>query len=269
MIPGRNRGFREPANHPGHAVSLPLSPNDWQGAEIAAIERASSNILKVAIRPDVMVPFRAGQHIDVRLTAEDGYQASRSYSISAAPGQGDTYDLLIERLVDGEVSGFFHEAAEPGARLEIKGPIGGHFVWASPQSGSILLVAGGSGIAPILSMVRHRNKSETSAKIRLVYATRFAHELVALDELLEASSMDQQFQLRIFLSRETETSPHWRNERISHSALAEFVTQPDAAPEVAFVCGSNSFAEAAIEALVKAGLPKEILRVERFGDAIT
>lgn len=171
-------------------------PNDWQGAEIIAIERASSNIVKVSIQPDIYVPFRAGQHIDVRLTAEDGYQASRSYSIASAPGQGQTYDLLIERLLDGEVSGFFHDAAEPGSRMDLKGPVGGHFVWDSPRKGSILLVAGGSGIAPILSMIRHRNLSEKLAPVSLVYAARFAHELVALEELLTASTMDDKFQFR-------------------------------------------------------------------------
>lgn len=170
-------------------------PNDWQGAEIIAIERASSNIVKVSIQPDIYVPFRAGQHIDVRLTAEDGYQASRSYSIASAPGQGQTYDLLIERLLDGEVSGFFHDAAEPGSRMDLKGPVGGHFVWDSPRKGSILLVAGGSGIAPILSMIRHRNLSEKLAPVSLVYAARFAHELVALEELLTASTMDDKFQI--------------------------------------------------------------------------
>ena len=249
-------------------MSQSPGPNDWQEATVVALNPASENILQVTIRPEIWLPFRAGQHIDVRLTAEDGYQASRSYSIASAPDRGQFYDLLIERLPDGEVSGFFHEAAEPGANLEIKGPVGGHFVWEDTADGAILAIAGGSGLAPILSMIRHRRAAASRVSMHLVYATRFAAQLVALEELRSCREGDPAFGFDVFLSREAAQSPQWHNSRISPDSLAEIVERLPTRPALVYICGSNQFAEVAISALTSAGVPTGIILVERFGGAV-
>lgn len=248
------------SNNPG--------PNDWQNAEIVALSRASDNVRQVTVRPDIWVPFKAGQHIDIRLTADDGYQASRSYSIASPPHREGTYDLLIERLPDGEVSGFIHEGAETGAQIEIKGPIGGHFVWETPQYGAVLMLAGGSGIAPILSMIRHRCALADPSPVGLIYATRHAAQLVAHRELLSSSEHDPNFAFQVFLSREIETSEHWRNQRLDAVSLTKFIESLSHPVEAVFVCGSNDFAEAATAGIVDAGVAPQLIRTERFGGAV-
>ena len=242
-------------------------PNEWQKAEIVGLGHASANIRLVKVRPQVWVPFKAGQHIDIRLTAEDGYQASRSYSVASPPHSDATYDLLIDRLTGGEVSGFFHDHAETGAEVEVKGPIGGHFVWQDRVKGSILLVAGGSGIAPILSMIRHRIFAAKTVPIGLIYATRRAADIVSLDELRSVSEMDPLFSLEIVLSSEAQMSPNWRNGRVDQLSLARFLTGEHGLPETVYVCGSNRFAEAVVSALIALGVSPHTIRTERFGGA--
>ena len=249
-------------------MSTVPGPNDWQKAEVIALEPASANILQVTVRPDVWVPFKVGQHLDIRLTAEDGYQASRSYSVASPPEQVGAYDLLIEQLPDGEVSGYFHEGAEVGIHVDIKGPVGGHFVWESPCDGSVLMIAGGSGIAPILSMIRHRCTLADPSPLGLVYATRHAAQLVALPELRSSSETDPDFWFDVFLSRETQTSQHWRNQRIDAEALEQFLNTMPRPVEIVYVCGSNGFAETATAGLVAAGIEPNIIKTERFGGAV-
>lgn len=244
-------------------------PNDWQGAEIVGIEAASDNIRKILVRTDIAVAYRPGQHIDVRLTADDGYQASRSYSVAEALPTGTDLELLVERLPDGEVSGYFHDHAEVGARIEVKGPIGGHFVWDAPGSGAVLCVAGGSGIAPILAMIRHRNRSRSDVPVGLIYAARHASNLVALDELKQAAQADPLFALGIYLSREVAASPDWSNGRVDNDALFSFMRAIPAAPAIVYICGSNGFVETMSTALIVIGVPTHIIRTERFGDAVT
>ena len=247
-------------------TNLP-GPNEWQRAKIIFLDYASHNIRLVKIRPDVWVPFKSGQHIDVRLTAEDGYQASRSYSVASPPHSDTAYDLLIDRLPEGEVSGFFHDHAEIGTEIEIKGPVGGHFVWQSPTKGSILMVAGGAGIAPVLSMVRHRMFAAAKVPVGLIYATRRAKDIVAFDELRTLDEADRMFSLEISLSREEQSSPYWRNGRVDGSSLMRFLMGDRGAPEIIYICGSNRFAEAVVSALTANGVSPHAIRTERFGGA--
>lgn len=243
-------------------------PNDWRKAEISGLQRASDNIRLVTIRPLLWTPFRAGQHIDVRLTAEDGYQASRSYSIASSPLHEGSYELLIARLPDGEVSGYFHDGAEVGAEVEIKGPIGGHFVWEESARSPIVMMAGGSGIAPLLSMIRYRSESFHQGPLHLVYVARYAGDLIAFDELQMLSETGRGFSFDIFLSREKTSSPAWRNGRIDSQSLARSLGAISTPPEHAYVCGSDGFAEAAISALITAGVSPNAIRAERFGGAV-
>ena len=128
----------------------------WQEAKIAAIMPDTPRVKSFLLAPSAPFPFRAGQHVDVRLTAPDGYQAERSYSIASAPEETAAIELAIERLDDGEVSPFFHDIAEVGDAIELRGPIGGHFVWDVVDGGPLLLLGGGSGVVPLMSMLRHR-----------------------------------------------------------------------------------------------------------------
>src|SRR6478752_1311587 len=140
----------------------------WQEAKIAAIMPDTPRVKSFLLAPSAPFPFRAGQHVDVRLTAPDGYQAQRSYSIASAPGANGTIELAVERLDDGEVSPFFHEVAMAGDEIELRGPIGGHFVWTAEQGGPVLLIGGGSGVVPLMSMIRHRHLTASPAPMLLL-----------------------------------------------------------------------------------------------------
>jgi len=128
----------------------------WQEATINAVTPDTPRVKRFLLAPSAPFPFRAGQHVDVRLTAPDGYRAERSYSIASAPEDTARIELAIERLDDGEVSPFFHDVAEIGDAIELRGPIGGHFVWDVNDGGPLLLLGGGSGVVPLMSMLRHR-----------------------------------------------------------------------------------------------------------------
>jgi ferredoxin-NADP reductase len=146
------------------------APARWQQAIIERIEPQTPRVISVFLRSGLQSQA-AGQHVDVRLTAPDGYQAERSYSIASAPAIGGI-ELAIERLEDGEVSLFFHEVARPGDAIEIRGPIGGHFVWRAQDGGPILLIAGGSGVVPLMAMVREWSVTQSKTPVLLVYSAR-------------------------------------------------------------------------------------------------
>src|SRR5260221_1635811 len=143
----------------------------WQEAKVSKIVGQTPAVKGFSLRPPTWGPFLAGQHVDVRLTAPDGYQAQRSYSIGSAPEDADI-ELVIERLASGEVSPFFHEAVVVGDAIEMRGPIGGHFVWRADDGGPLLLVGGGSGVVPLMSILRHRANRATDVPTTLVYSVR-------------------------------------------------------------------------------------------------
>src|SRR5918998_4836606 len=139
----------------------------WQEAVIERIEAQTGRVKSFFLRPQKWRLFRAGQHLDIRLTAPDGYQVQRSYSVASAPGLQGLYELVVERLEDGEVSPFFHDVAEAGDAIEIRGPFGGHFVWRPEDGGPLLLIGGGSGVAPPLSILRHRAAGGSAVSVVL------------------------------------------------------------------------------------------------------
>ena len=216
------------------AKSLVLDPPEWPG-------------------------HRAGQHVDVRLTAEDGYQAQRSYSIASAP-EDEHLVLTIERLDDGEVSPYLTDELRPGDELELRGPIGGYFVWDEPLGGPLLLLAGGSGIVPLRAMVRHRSAVGSDVPVRLLYSARSLGEVIYRDELSRLDDVDVRFTLT------REAPPGWRGyrRRIDTELLAEITWPPDAHPLV-YVCGPTAFVETAANALVELGHEAARIRTERFG----
>ena len=200
----------------------------------------------------------AGQHVDVRLTAEDGYQAQRSYSIASAP-EDEHLVLTVERLDDGEVSPYLVDELRPGDELELRGPIGGYFVWESSTGGPLLLVAGGSGVVPFRSMLRHRAAAGSSAPTRLLYSARSLDEVIYWNEW-EGLSAD----VRFTLTREQPEGWTGYARRIDSELLAEVAWPPEERPRI-YVCGPTTFVEVAAESLVALGHDPSRIKTERFG----
>jgi ferredoxin-NADP reductase len=202
---------------------------------------------------------RAGQHVDVRLTAEDGYQAQRSYSI-ATPADAERIELTIEVLPDGEVSGYLGEELREGDELELRGPIGGWFAWGPEDGGPLLLVGGGSGVVPLAAMLRERARAASDVPARLLLSARTEADVFYRDELERLAGDD----LVVTLTRER--SPAWAGRRGRVDlALLDGVAFPAAERPRAFVCGPTAFVEAVADALVDLGHAPELVRTERFG----
>jgi ferredoxin-NADP reductase len=221
-------------------------------------ETARVRTLELAV-PD-WPDHRAGQHLDVRLTAEDGYQAQRSYSIASAPGERPA--ITVERLEDGEVSPYLVDEVREGDRFEVRGPIGGYFVWDASEAGPVLLVAGGSGVVPLMAMARHRAREGGQAPMRLLYSSRTLEDVIYREEL-DALAGDG-FDVVHTLTREH--PPGWTGyaRRIDPELLGEVAWPASDEPRV-YVCGSTRFVDAAADGLVGLGYDPGWIRTERFG----
>jgi ferredoxin-NADP reductase len=209
---------------------------------------------------------RAGQHVDVRLTAEDGYRAERSYSIASPPESGDL-ELTVDRLEDGEVSPFLTEQLRAGDTVELRGPIGGHFVWsAAERRNPLLLLGGGSGVVPLMCILRHRKLTGSAVPTTLVYSSRTRADVIYHDELTALAHSDPRFTLLTTLTRDS--APGWSG-RVGRIDLHVIRTLLEGVSGEAdsFVSGPNGFVEAAAAFLVQAGQPPGAIRTERFGPA--
>jgi ferredoxin-NADP reductase len=204
---------------------------------------------------------RAGQHVDVRLTAEDGYQAQRSYSIGSAPEDGDVL-LTVEEIADGEVSPYLVEELRPGDGVELRGPIGGYFVWEAALGGPLLLLGGGSGVVPLRAMVRHRLASESDAPVRLLYSARALEDVIYRDELM--GTYDDQVDIRFTLTRSQPAGWRGYSGRVDAGLIEKFAWPASERPLV-YICGPNGFVEAAASALVALGHEPARVKTERFG----
>jgi len=202
---------------------------------------------------------RAGQHVDIRLTAEDGYQAERAYSIASAPGE--PLAITVERLDDGEVSPYLTEEAQPGDQLEVRGPIGGFFVWEPDSGGPLLLAAGGSGVVPLRAILRHRARTGSTVPVKLLYSSRSFQDVIYSSELdFPADGVEVIYTL-------TRSQPRaWKGyaRRVDEQMLAE-VAWPTADRPLAYVCGPTSFVESVAAGLVGLGYPAGRVKTERFG----
>ena len=205
---------------------------------------------------------RAGQHVDVRLTAPDGYRAQRSYSIASGPEDGHLA-LTVERLEDGEVSPYLVDVLRPGDELELRGPIGGYFVWETSQGGPLLLVAGGSGVVPLRSILRHRAATGSEVAVRLLYSSRSLEEVLYREELQRLAAADG-LELNFALTRQWPDGWEGHRGRIDRELLAEVAWTPQEQPLV-YVCGPSGFVEAAAGGLVENGHQPSRIRTERFG----
>jgi len=212
---------------------------------------------------------RAGQHVDVRLTAEDGYQAERSYSI-ASPPEDTRISLTVEELSDGEVSPYLAEVLHVGDTLELRGPIGGYFVWDTPAGGPLLLVGGGSGIVPLMAMLRHRSAAlgTTTARhglpARLLYSSRRWDEVIYRDELARLAEADPSLEVVHTLTREQPEGWTGFKRRIDRAMLEEIAWPPSEQPRV-FVCGPTPLVETVSATLVDLGHQPALVKTERFG----
>jgi ferredoxin-NADP reductase len=242
-------------------AALPRRLN-WQFARVVDVIEETPRCKSLLLEPPAWPGHGAGQHVDVRLTAEDGYQAQRSYSIASGPEDAELL-LTIERLDDGEVSPYLVDELRPGDELELRGPIGGYFVWERSSDGPLLLIAGGSGVVPFRAMLRHHVASGSDTAVRLLYSAR------SLDEVLyrqEFESVTSEHRIAVWLALTRAWPEGWEGHRgrISPELLREVSWPPDEHPLV-YICGPTGFVEAIAEQLVEDGNDPGRIRTERFG----
>jgi ferredoxin-NADP reductase len=223
---------------------------------VAETPRARTIVLDV----DGWTGHRAGQHVDLRLTAEDGYQAQRSYSIASAPEAG-ALELTVERIDDGEVSPYLVDELRAGDLFEVRGPIGGHFTWSADEGGPLLLLAGGSGLVPLMSMLRHRTARAAAVQVHVLVSARSAGDLLYADEL---AALEPRQGLRIAHTYTRQAPPGWTgwSSRIDAAMIADVTPCTGAR---AYFCGPTPFVERANDLLVATGHDPHQIRAERFG----
>ena len=239
-------------------------PLAWQIAKVTAIRAETPGVNSFTLGLPAWRPHRAGQHYDVRLTAADGYQAQRSYSIASPPSREGEVDLTIERIADGEVSPYFHDVVEVGDRVEVRGPIGGYFVWEPSLGGPLLLIAGGSGVVPLMAMLRERAVANPRPPTALLYSSRTFDDIIYREELDALAAADAGLRIIQTLTRSQPQGWTGRARRIDRAMLAEAIAAAGAQPLV-YVCGPTLLVEAAANGLVELGVPPARVRTERFG----
>jgi ferredoxin-NADP reductase len=231
----------------------------WQVATVTSVREETPRVRTLGFEVSDWPEHRAGQHVDIRLTAADGYRAERPYSLAAAPGEG--LAVTVERLEDGEVSPYLTDVVREGDSFEIRGPVGGYFVWQGDDPGPVLLAAGGSGVVPLRAMLRHRRRTGSRTPVKLLYSARSLDDVIYRDEL-----DDLRTDAEIVLTLTRERSPKWtgHSRRVDRELLDDVAWTPDANP-LAFVCGPTGFVEAVAAGLVELGYDPARVRTERFG----
>lgn len=248
---------------------------EWQIATIKAIKQETPNVKTYILDLRDWTPHRAGQHYDIRLTAPDGYQAQRSYSIASEPERTGEIDLTVEKLDDGEVSTYMNDVLVVGDQIEVRGPIGGYFVWEVRMGGPLLLVAGGSGIVPLMAMMRHRaaagarspdaeGSQNLKVPTRLLYSSRSPEDVIYFEELMRLRAECDG--LEIFHTFTRQHPPEWTGyaRRIDIQMLSE-VAGPLGKSALVYICGPTLLVEAVANGLVQIGLDPRQIKTERFG----
>lgn len=239
-------------------------PIEWQIATVTAIKPETAKVKSFSLALPNWAPHRAGQHYDIRLTAADGYQAQRSYSIASAPERAGQIDLSIERIEDGEVSSYLHDVLVPGDQVEVRGPVGGYFVWEAAQGGPLLLIGGGSGVVPLMAMLRHRKAAGATLPTRLLYSSRTFEDVIYREELDGLHAGRSGLEVIHTLTRSQPAGWAGYTRRIDQAMLSEVARPLGRSPQV-FICGPTLLVEAAANGLVQAGIKAERIRTERFG----
>jgi ferredoxin-NADP reductase len=231
----------------------------WQIATVESVNDETARVRTIVLDAPDWPGHRAGQHLDVRLTAEDGYRAERSYSIAYAPGE--PVAITVERLDDGEVSPYLTEELRASDLLELRGPVGGYFVWDAQNGGPLFLAAGGSGVVPLRAIIRHRRRTGSGAPVRMLYSSRSLDDVIYRSELAEPTEG-----VEVVHTLTRVQPPGWSGyaRRVDSDLLAEVAWPLDRDP-IAYICGPTSFVEAVASGLVELGYPQERVKTERFG----
>ncbi len=232
----------------------------WQLARVVEVRPETGQTKTIVLESPGWAEHRAGQHVDIRLTAEDGYQAQRSYSIASAP-EDEHLELTIEEIDDGEVSPYLTEELRAGDELELRGPIGGWFVWEGTESGPLLLLGGGSGVVPLRAMLRHREATANPTPARLVYSARSLQDVIYRDELHRAV---EGVEVRLALTRSWPEDFTGHRGRVDDALLDEMAWPPSDMPAV-YICGPNGFVEAISARMIARGHDPARIKTERFG----
>jgi ferredoxin-NADP reductase len=237
----------------------------WQIATVTAIRPETAHVKSFTLTLSDWVEHRAGQHYDVRLTAPDGYQAQRSYSVASEPARQSEIELTVERIDDGEVSSYMHDVLVPGDQIEVRGPIGGYFVWQAHLGGPLLLIAGGSGIVPLMAMLRHRAASGSDVRTRLLFSSRTLSDVIYADELAHLAAEDNG-KVEIIHTLTRAQPPDWSgySRRIDRQMLTEVAAPLGPVPKM-YVCGPTLLVESVANSLVEIGLDPAHIKTERFG----
>jgi glycine betaine catabolism B len=237
----------------------------WQTSRIVRIVQQTPRIKSFFFELPKRQPHQPGQHYDVRLTAPDGYQAMRSYSIASAPDEGRIVELAIDRLDNGEVSNFFHDVAEIGDDIDLRGPLGGHFIWRPQDGGPVLLIGGGSGVVPLVSMIRTWHVQNSEVPIALLLSVSTTQQAPYLDELLAIAADKAAFLFRLALTREAPRRELDYGRRIDSAMVTAMLRALPELPRGVFICGSNGFANKAADSVQAAGVASTKVRTERYG----
>ena len=242
-------------------------PLEWQIATVQAIRTETPEVKTLTLSLPGWIAHRPGQHYDVRLTATDGYSTQRSYSIGSEPERTGAIDITVERIADGEVSPYLDDTVVVGDRFEVRGPIGGYFVWDKSIGGALLLVAGGSGVVPLMAMLRHRAAAGVKNPARLLYSAR-SYEQIIYGQELETLVRKDGLAISYTLTRSQPAGWKGYTRRIDDAMLKE-VSAPLGRDALAYVCGPTALVEVAADGLERVGLPAERIRTERFGPSGT
>jgi ferredoxin-NADP reductase len=254
-----------PGQSSGPTPPIPPQPRRiaWRFANIVDIIDETPNTKSLVLHVPDWPGHLPGQHVDIRLTADDGYQAQRSYSIASPPEQPEVV-LTVERLEDGEVSPYLTEALRPGDPLEVRGPIGGYFTWTVADGGPLFLVAGGSGIVPLMAMLRHRAIARSKVPATLLYSSRTYEQVIYQAELETLAAQGDGLQVIQTLTRSAPPAWTGHRQRIDRALLAQVAPAPAAQPHI-FICGPTALVEAVATAMVDLGHDPARVKTERFG----
>ena len=226
------------------------APGRWQIGTVTAVKQETPRVKSFVFDLPMWMPHLPGQHYDVRLTAPDGYRAQRSYSVASSPLDQGSIELTVDRLDEGEVSTYFHDVLEEGDEVELRGPFASYFVWRGESP--LVLAGGGSGVVPLMSILRHRRRSAPEVPVELLYSVRTGEDVIYAGELGEEAT----------LTYTRDPPAGWTGHKGRLDAALAAGVDRDA---TAFICGSNGFVESAVALLMERGIPAERIRTERFG----
>lgn len=237
---------------------------NWQFGEVVATRQETGRAKSITLSVPDWTGHRAGQHVDLRLTSEDGYHAERSYSIASPPEERPRVTITVERIETGEVSPYLTDELHEGDKLELRGPIGGYFVWETSMGGPLFLVAGGSGIVPLMAMIRHQAASGSSVPTRLLYSSRTLGEIIYRDELERLAQGSKNLEVMHTLTREAPVGWAGYHRRVDADMLRGVAWPADQNP-LSYICGPTPFVEATATFLAALGYAPERIKTERFG----